>query len=163
MFVFSDQDLYVQDGFYVWFCFVIFIFLSIIGGVGLWVVVIVLFVVQIEFGIDCVDVFLFFIVMMVGFVVGNFFFGCFVDQYGIVWLVIVLVFFFSVGFVFVVVLLGIWSFLFVQGFLIGFGMFVIFGLLVVDVFYWFLKWCGLVVVCVVCGNYLVGVFWLLFV
>jgi len=153
------SDPFTQDGPYAWFRLAISILLSTIGGAGMWVVVIVLPDVQIDFGVDRAGASIPYTATMAGFAVGNYILGRFVDRYGIVPPVIASALFLAAGFSLAAVSRDIWLFTLAQGVLIGLGTAATFGPLVADVSHWFLKRRGLAVACAASGNYLAGVLW----
>lgn len=153
------SDPYVQDGPYAWFRLAISILLSTVGGAGMWVVVIVLPDVQTDFGVDRAGASLPYTATMVGFAVGNYILGRFVDRFGIVPPVIASALFLGAGFALAAVSPNILLFTVAQGVLIGLGTAATFGPLVADVSHWFLKRRGLAVACAASGNYLAGVLW----
>ncbi|TYC52253.1 MFS transporter [Rhodobacterales bacterium] len=153
------QDPYAQDGPYAWFRLAVSILLSTLGGAGIWAVVIVLPAVQADFGVDRADASLPYTATMIGFGLGNYLLGRFVDRYGIVPPVIGSALFLSGGFALAALSQDIWLFSLAQGLLIGFGTSATFAPLLADISHWFLKRRGLAVGCAACGNYLAGVVW----
>lgn len=125
----------------------------------MWVVVIVLPDVQTDFGVDRAGASLPYTATMVGFAVGNYILGRFVDRFGIVPPVIASALFLGAGFALAAVSPNILLFTVAQGVLIGLGTAATFGPLVADVSHWFLKRRGLAVACAASGNYLAGVLW----
>ncbi|QDG76971.1 MFS transporter [Labrenzia sp. PHM005] len=159
MSVANATDPYMPDGSYAWFRLAISILLSTLGGAGMWAVVIVMPAVQVDFGIDRAGAALPYTLTMIGFGLGNYLLGRFVDRYGIVPPVIASALFLSAGFALAALSTDIWSFSLAQGVLIGLGTSATFGPLVADVSHWFVKRRGLAVACAACGNYLAGVVW----
>ncbi|MBO6893614.1 MAG: MFS transporter [Roseibium sp.] len=155
----APQDPYVQDGPYAWFRLAISILLSTLGGAGMWAVVIVLPAVQADFGIDRAEASLPYTATMLGFAVGNYILGRFVDRFGIVPPVIASAFALSAGFALSALARDVWLFTLAQGVLVGLGTAATFGPLIADISHWFLKRRGLAVACAACGNYLAGVLW----
>lgn len=159
MSVTTVTDPYTPDGSYAWFRLAISILLSTLGGAGMWAVVIVMPAVQVDFGIDRAGAALPYTLTMIGFGLGNYLLGRFVDKYGIMPPVIGSAVFLSAGFALAALATDIWSFSLAQGVLIGLGTSATFGPLVADVSHWFVKRRGLAVACAACGNYLAGVLW----
>lgn len=155
----ASQDPYAQDGSYAWFRLAVSILLSTLGGAGMWAVVIVLPAVQADFGVDRADASLPYTATMIGFGVGNYLLGRFVDRYGIVPPVIASAVFLGAGFSLAAIAQDIWVFSLAQGVLVGLGTSATFAPLLADISHWFLKRRGLAVGCAACGNYLAGVVW----
>lgn len=150
---------YAPDGSYAWFRLAVSILLSTLGGAGMWAVVIVLPAVQADFGIDRAGASLPYTATMIGFGLGNYLLGRFVDRYGIVAPVVASAVCLAAGFALAAFSTGIWSFSLAQGVLIGLGTSATFAPLVADVSHWFVKRRGFAVACAACGNYLAGVLW----
>ncbi|MFO1035145.1 MAG: MFS transporter [Hyphomicrobiales bacterium] len=148
------------DSPYAWFRMAISLLIATIGGIGLWAPVIVLPVIQKEFGIDRAGASLPYTIIMIGFGLGGTMMGRVADRFGI-W---VPMFFGSIalgiGFFATAVSPNYWLFIAAQAGLIGFlGVATTFGPLVADISLWFQKRRGIAVAVVACGNYLAGTIW----
>lgn len=155
----NDTASHDIDGRYAWTRLVVSVLIATIGSVGMWSIVVVLPVVQAEFGVDRADASLAYTMTMVGFAVGNVWLGRFVDRAGSIFLPLVaaaaaLV----VGFVLGAFVSSIWLFALLQG-LIGFGASATFGPLIADLSHWFARRRGVAVAAAASGNYFAGALW----
>ncbi len=147
------------DGRYAWTRLLVSVLIATIGSVGMWSVVVVLPMVQREFGVDRADASLSYTMTMVGFAVGNVWLGQIVDRAGSIFLPLVA----SAAALFVGFVLGaavgsIWLFALLQG-LIGFGASATFGPLIADLSHWFARRRGVAVAAAASGNYFAGALW----
>jgi MFS family permease len=147
------------DGRYAWTRLVVSVLIATIGSVGMWSIVVVLPMVQAEFGVDRADASLAYTTTMVGFAIGNVWLGRFVDRAGSIFLPLVaaaaaLVAGFGLG----AMVSSIWVFALLQG-LIGFGASATFGPLIADLSHWFVKRRGVAVAAAASGNYFAGAIW----
>lgn len=147
------------DSPYSWRRLVLSILLSTIGSIGMWAIIMVLPEVQKEFGIDRGDASLAYSATMIGFAIGNYLLGRFVDRVGIYLTLIVAAIAQASGFVLVSISENFWLFVFLQGSLIGISTAVTFGPLIADVSHWFHRRRGVAIAAVASGNYLAGVIW----
>jgi MFS family permease len=151
---------HLPDSRYAWFRVFISLILATIGGVGLWAPVIVLPVVQQEFGVDRAGASLPYTLTMIGFGVGGVLMGRLADKRGIVVPLFMGTILLGLGFIGAAMAPGYWSFLAAQSGVIGlFGVATTFGPLVADVSLWFQKRRGIAVAIVASGNYLAGALW----
>jgi MFS family permease len=147
------------DSPYAWVRLGISMLLATIGGVGMWAVIVVLPVVQAEFGVDRAAASVPYTATMVGFAAGNVLIGRAIDRMGY-WIPAL---FASValgaGFLLASVTTSILQFTFVQGLLIGTGSAAIFGPLIADISHWFNRRRGVAVSAAAAGNYIAGAIW----
>ena len=109
------------DGRYAWTRLVVSVLIATIGSVGMWSVVVVLPMVQSEFGVDRADASLPYTMTMVGFALGNVWLGQIVDRAGSIFLPLVMsALALFVGYALGAMVSSIWVFALLQG-LIGFG------------------------------------------
>jgi MFS family permease len=147
-----------HDTRYSWTRLLLSLLIALIGNVGLWVIVMVMPAMQSELAVDRGEISIAYTATMVGFALGNYFVGRFVDRFGIVSTLIFAAF--VNGGMFWMVSLShslIWISIF--QFLLGFGAAATFGPLISDVSQWFLKRRGIAVAIASCGNYLSGAIW----
>jgi MFS family permease len=147
------------DSLYAWTRLAIALLISTIGGVGMWSVVVVLPVVQSEFGVARADAALPYTMTMIGFGIGGVVMGKLADRFGIVVPVVVGASLLSLGYVLSALSTSIFQFGLVQGVLIGFGTSTTFAPLMADSSLWFKKRRGAAVGLIASGNYLAGAVW----
>jgi len=147
------------DGGVAWRRLIAAVLLSMIGGVGMWSVVVALPSVQAEFGVDRAAASLPFTLAMLGFGVGGVAFGRLADRAGIMPPLALGALIMGLGYVLTTVTPGIVSFAIIYGVMIGVGSSACFGPLVADISCWFLRRRGLAVAICASGNYLAGAFW----
>ena len=154
------QSTSLQDSGYSWFRLAISLVLATIGGIGLWVPVIILPVIQQEFGIDRAGASLPYTGTMVGFAVGGLLMGRLSDRFGIVVPLVLSGIMLAAGFFLAAWSPNYWVYVFAQSVPIGLlGCASTFGPLVADVSLWFRKRRGIAVAIVASGNYLAGAIW----
>ncbi|MCA8930628.1 MAG: MFS transporter, partial [Alphaproteobacteria bacterium] len=140
------ETAYRPDSGYAWFRLFISLVLAIVGGIGLWLVVVVIPVVQEEFGVDRAGASLPYTVTFIGFAAGGFTMGKVADRFGIIVPVSIAGLALGAGFVLAAMSQSYWQLLAVQAVLIGFaGSAATFGPLVADVSQWFLKSRGIAI------------------
>jgi MFS family permease len=147
------------DGAYAWRRLAISTLLSTLGGVGMWAVVVVLPVVQAEFGVDRGDASLPYTLTMIGFALGNLAVGRFIDRFGFMWPGIIAAVLMGFGFVLAALTTSVTQFALVQGVLIGAGSSATFGPLIADISHWFDRRRGVAVGVAASGNYIAGAVW----
>src|SRR5215213_383180 len=148
------------DNAYAWSRVAISLALATIGGIGLWASVVVLPVIQVEFGIDRAGASLPYTVTMIGFAVGGLIMGHIADRRGITVPLLIGAISLGAGFVFSALAHGYIQFLVLQFLLIGLlGSSATFAPLVADVSQWFLARRGIAIAIVAGGNYLAGTIW----
>ena len=146
------------DSRYSWFRLAITLTIAIVGNAGIWIVVVVLPVVQAEFGIARADASLPYTLTMAGFAVGNLVIGRAVDRYGISVSLIGGTISVASGFA-LAALSGSVPVMTASHLLIGFGTAACFGPLIADISHWFVRHRGIAVAITASGNYLSGVIW----
>lgn len=147
------------DGTVAWRRLCAAVLLSMVGGVGMWSIVVALPSIQAEFGVDRASAALPFTLSMLGFGVGGVMFGRYADRAGIMPPLAIGCLLMALGYVLTTLTPGIVSFAIVFGGLVGIGGSACFGPLVADISTWFLKRRGLAVAICASGNYLAGAFW----
>lgn len=149
-----------QDSAASWRRLCVALILATIAGVGLWSTVVVLPVIQAEFGIDRAGASLPFTATLLGFAIGGVVMGRLADRVGIMIPVMIGAVVLGVGYVAASRVESYWAFLAIQAVLIGaFGSSPTFGPLVADVSFWFRKRRGIAVAITASGNYLAGAVW----
>ncbi len=143
-----------------WRRLIVCLILATIGGTGLWSSVVVLPVIQEEFGVNRGGASLPFTLTMVGFAFGGILMGRLADRVGIVIPVILGAVLLGAGYALASFAQSYWQFLAFQCVLIGMlGSSVTFGPLVADITHWFVRRRGIAVAIVASGNYLAGALW----
>lgn len=134
--------------------------LATIGGVGLWSSVVVLPVIEAEFGVDRGGASVPFTATMIGFAIGGVLMGRLADRVGIMIPVMLGAVILGVGYILAAQVESYWAFVAVQAVLIGaLGSSPTFGPLVADVSFWFRRRRGIAVAITASGNYLAGTVW----
>ncbi|WP_309501002.1 MFS transporter [Bradyrhizobium arachidis] len=137
---------------------VIALLIGSIGAVGMWAVVVVIPVVQAEFGATRGAVSLAFTMMMFGFGLGGVITGRITDRVGIVPAMAISIAFLGVANVLAGLSTMLWQFVAVY-FLIGLGTSATFAPLMAEASHWFERYRGLAVTIVASGNYVAGAMW----
>ncbi|MEM6498003.1 MAG: MFS transporter [Pseudomonadota bacterium] len=151
------------DGPEAWFRLVVAVILGTVGAVGMWAVVVVLPSVQAEFGVARADASMPYTATMVGFALGNFIVGRYVDRLGITIPVIAAALMLGSGLVLAAYTTDIWQFTIIQGVLVGLGTSATFGPLMASISHWFERRRGIAVAAAASGNYLAGTIWPIFI
>ncbi|HFC05176.1 MAG TPA: MFS transporter, partial [Rhizobiales bacterium] len=112
-----------------------------------------------DFGVDRGDASLAYSATMIGFALGNFLLGRFVDRFGIYLALMVAAIAQSAGFALASMSHNFWVFALLQGTLIGGSTAVTFGPLIADVSHWFHRRRGGAIAAIASGNYLAGTIW----
>jgi len=150
----------VVESAYAWRRLVASLALATIGGVGLWSVVVVLPVVQAEFGVARGSASLPYTATMLGFALGGVLMGRVADRFGIVAPLVAGSISLSLGYVLTARAASLGQLALTQGLAIGLlGSSVTFGPLVADVSHWFTRRRGIAVSISASGNYLAGTVW----
>jgi MFS family permease len=149
---------FVPDSAQAWVRLALAVVIGSIGSVGLWSVVVVLPVVQAEFGVTRGAVSLAFTLTMLGFGLGGVATGKVTDRFGIVVAIALSISFLGLGFVAAGLSTTLWQFIMVY-FLIGLGASASFGPLMAEASHWFERYRGLAVTIVASGNYVGGTLW----
>jgi MFS family permease len=152
------EDL--TDSGYAWWRLAASMALGTIGGVGMWSSVVVLPVIQAEFGIERGEASLPYTATMLGFAVGGVLMGRLSDRFGIMLPVLISALMLCVGYVLAAQATGLWQFLLAQALIIGMlGTATTFGPLIADVSHWFRRRRGIAVAIVASGSYAAGTIW----
>lgn len=148
------------DSPYAWMRLLLSLILMIIGGSGMYMVIVVLPEVQQEFGVARADASLPYTLAMIGFGIGGVFMGRLADRRG-VWLSVTLGgVCLGLGFVLGGSAASLWSFSLIQGVLVGMlGSSASFAPLMADTSLWFARRRGIAVGICASGNYLAGAIW----
>jgi MFS family permease len=129
-----------------------------IGSVGMWSVVVVLPVVQAEFGASRGAASLAFTLSMLGFGLGGVVTGRITDRFGIVTAILLSIAFLGAGYMLAGLSTTLWQFIAVS-LLIGLGTSATFAPLMAEASHWFERYRGLAVTIVASGNYVGGALW----
>jgi len=149
----------IESG-YAWMRLIVSLAIATIGGVGMWSVVVVLPVVQAEFGAARAGASLPYTLTMIGFATGGIVMGKVADRFGIVPPIVIGGIALCIGYVGAAHATSLWEFIFMQGVVIGFlGTSSVFGPLVADISHWFNRRRGTAVGICASGNYLSGTVW----
>jgi MFS family permease len=146
------------DSAYSWARLGIAMLIGTIGSVGMWSVVVVLPLVQADFGVARADASLPFTLAMVGFAFGNVIMGRMADRFGIVFPILCGGVSLGVGYVGAALSANLWLFAAAHA-LLGLGAATSFGPLIADTSHWFLRRRGIAVALCASGNYLGGTIW----
>ncbi len=148
------------DGPEAWRRLAIALLAATIGGVGLWSTVVVLPLIQQDFGVDRGGASLPFAMTMLGFAAGGIFMGRLSDKFGITLPMILGAVVLCGGYALSAAASSYWEFLIVHSLFVGMlGSSVTFGPLVADITHWFKKRRGIAVAICASGNYLAGTVW----
>ena len=151
---------HAPDSRYAWIRLAASLALAAISGIGLWAIIVILPVIQKEFGVDRAGASFPYTMTMIGFACGGVLMGRLADRFGIMVPMILSAVMLCVGFVAAGFAPSYWTFVVAQSLLIGcFGCATAFGPLVADVSLWFQKRRGLAVAIAASGNYLAGTIW----
>ncbi len=154
----KDSALFTPDSRLAWVRLVIALAIGSIGSVGMWSVVVVLPVVQAEFGASRGAVSLAFTLTMLGFGLGGVATGKITDRFGIVAAMALSIGFLGSAYVLAGLSTTLWQFIAVY-FLIGLGTSATFAPLMAEASHWFERYRGLAVTIVASGNYVGGTIW----
>lgn len=150
----------LQDSRAAWIRLGLSLILATIGGVGLWSTVVVLPVIEAEFGIDRGGASIPYTATLLGFALGGVLMGRLADRLGISIPIGLGAVFLAIGYASASQAGGYWQFVAIQAVLIGMlGSSATFGPLVADVSFWFSRRRGLAVAIAASGNYLAGAVW----
>jgi MFS family permease len=154
----EGSTAFIPDSAQAWVRLALAVVIGSIGSVGMWSVVVVLPVVQAEFGVSRGAVSLAFTLTMLGFGLGNIGAGKVTDRFGIAAAIALSIGFLTLGFVVAGLSTTLWQFIAVY-FLIGLGASASFGPLMAEASHWFERYRGLAVTIVASGNYVGGTIW----
>ena len=149
---------FTPDSRQAWVRLVLALVISSIGSVGMWSVVVVLPVVQSEFGATRGAVSLAFTLTMLGFGLGGVATGRITDRFGIVTALTLSIGGLTLAYAAAGASTTLWQFILVH-LLIGLGTSALFGPLMAEVSHWFERYRGLAVTIVASGNYIGGAVW----
>jgi MFS family permease len=153
-----DSPLFTPDSGEAWMRLALALVIGSIGSVGMWSVVVVLPVVQAEFGATRGAVSLAFTLTMLGFGLGGVATGKITDRFGIVAAMALSITFLGTAYVLAGLSTTLWQFILVHV-LIGLGTSATFGPLMAEASHWFERYRGLAVTIVASGNYVGGTIW----
>jgi MFS family permease len=153
-----DSPLFTPDSGQAWVRLALALVIGSIGSVGMWSVVVVLPVVQAEFGATRGAVSLAFTLTMLGFGLGGVATGKITDRFGIVAAMALSITFLGTAYVLAGLSTTLWQFIAVHV-LIGLGTSATFGPLMAEASHWFERYRGLAVTIVASGNYVGGTIW----
>jgi MFS family permease len=153
-----DSPLFTPDSGQAWVRLALALLIGSIGSVGMWSVVVVLPVVQAEFGATRGAVSLAFTLTMLGFGVGGVATGRVTDRFGIVAAMALSISFIGLAYVLAGLSTTLWQFIAVH-ILIGLGTSATFGPMMAEASHWFERYRGLAVTIVASGNYVGGTLW----
>ncbi len=154
----KDSALFTPDSGKAWMRLALALVIGSIGSVGMWSVVVVLPVVQAEFGATRGAVSLAFTLTMLGFGLGGVATGKITDRFGIVAAMALSITFLGLAYVLAGLSTTLWQFIAVHV-LIGLGTSATFGPLMAEASHWFERYRGLAVTIVASGNYVGGTIW----
>lgn len=132
--------------------------LSLVGNAGMWAIIVILPAVQAEFGVDRATASLPYTLTMVGFALGNWVIGRWVDRYGVGRVLAVAALMMASSFAGAAAAPNIATLSALQ-LVVGFATAASFGPLIADVSQWFLRRRGIAVAIIASGNYLSGAIW----
>lgn len=155
----APEDVPFQpDSGYAWRRLLACLALGSMACAGMWTVVVVLPVVQGEFGIARSMASVPYTAMMIGFGIGTIFLGKIADRIGIVTPLVAAALALGVGYAVAGLAPNLWVFVLAYC-LIGIGTGAGFAPLMTDISYWFVKRRGTAVTLAACGSYIAGMIW----
>ena len=149
---------FIPDSGQAWVRLALAVVIGSIGSVGMWSVVVVLPVVQGEFGATRGAISLAFTLTMLGFGLGGVATGRITDRFGIVVAMGLSIAFLGLAYVAAGLSTTLWQFIAVH-ILIGLGTSATFAPLMAEASHWFERYRGLAVTIVASGNYVGGALW----
>jgi MFS family permease len=149
---------FTPDSGQAWVRLALALIIGSIGSVGMWSVVVVLPVVQNEFGATRGAVSLAFTLTMLGFGLGGVVTGKITDRFGIVAAMALSIAFLGSAYVLAGLSSTLWQFIAIY-FFIGLGTSATFAPLMAEASHWFERYRGLAVTIVASGNYVGGAIW----
>jgi len=147
------------DSGYAWGRLMICLMLSTIGSVGLWAGVVVLPLIQEDYGVDRGAASLAYTSVMLGFGIGGVIIGRLVDRLGALIPIFLAAICIGSGFYLSALSTNIWQLSLINGLLVGVGASATFAPLMADVSQWFVRRRGTAIAICASGNYLAGVIW----
>lgn len=146
------------DSAYSWGRLAITLGIAMVANVGMWAIIVIMPAVEAEFGLSRSEASLPYTLTMIGFALGNFVIGRWVDRYGISRVLIVCSTAAAAAFGVATLAPSLFVLSLVQ-LLVGFFCAVGFGPLIADVSHWFIRRRGIAVAIAASGNYLSGAIW----
>jgi MFS family permease len=146
------------DSSYAWWRLAASVTLSMVGGIGMWCLVVALPAVQQDLGVSRADISFAYTMNTLGFFVGGVAMGRLVDSRGIVLTAVLSALGLALGFATAPMASSLAPFALAQA-LIGFSAAATFAPLVADISHWFEKRRGIAVAIAASGNYLAGTIW----
>ena len=153
-----DSSIFIPDSRRAWIRLWIAVVIGSIGSVGMWSVVVVLPVVQSEFGATRGGASLAFTMVMLGFGAGGVVTGKITDRFGIVTAIGAGIAIMGLGYIGVGYVSALWQFILLH-FAIGLASSATFGPLMAEASHWFDRYRGLAVTIAASGNYVGGAVW----
>lgn len=154
----SRSPAFVPDSAAAWRRLGLVLLIATVGSVGMWSVVVVLPIVQAEFGASRADASLAFTMTMIGFGVGGVATGRLSDKFGILPAIAIGVAALFCGYVGAGFATALWQFTIIHV-LVGLGASATFAPLMAEASHWFVKRRGIAVTIAASGNYLAGAIW----
>jgi MFS family permease len=154
----KGSTAFTPDSGQAWVRLALALVIGAIGSVGMWSVVVVLPIVQGEFGATRGAISLAFTLTMLGFGLGGVATGRITDRFGIVVAMGLSIVFLGLAYVAAGLSTTLWQFIAVH-ILIGLGTSATFAPLMAEASHWFERYRGLAVTIVASGNYVGGTFW----
>ncbi len=132
----------------------------LVGGAAMYVVIVVLPLLQKEFGATRAEVSMPWLLTMLGFGLGGILVGRISDRWGIFWPSVSAALCIGLGFVAAAQVDALWKFALIQGVVISmFGGAASFGPLVADISHWFSRRRGIAMAICISGNFAAGAVW----
>ncbi len=147
------------DSAYSWFRLAAALAISTVGSVGLWSVVVVLPLVQQEFGSQRAGASLPYTLVMLGVAFGTILMGRLADRFTMALPIVLAAILIGAGYIVAGFAPNLTVFALAHGLLIGIGTSAGFAPLMADISHWFVKRRGLAVVIAASGNYIAGTIW----
>ena len=154
----KGSTVFIPDFGQAWVRLALALVIGAIGSVGMWSVVVVLPIVQGEFGATRGAISLAFTLTMLGFGLGGVATGRITDRFGIVVAMGLSIVFLGLAYVAAGLSTTLWQFIAVH-ILIGLGTSATFAPLMAEASHWFERYRGLAVTIVASGNYVGGTLW----
>jgi MFS family permease len=148
------------DSPYAWYRLAMSLLISMIGGVGLWSVVVTLPAVEAEFGVARGDASLPYTATMIGFAIGGIMMGRLADRFGILVPLRCGTIALALGYAAASQSTSLWQYTLAHGLLVGLlGSSSTFGPIISDVSLWFVRRRGIAVAIGASGSYMAGTVW----
>ena len=154
----ASHSAFRPDSHAAWVRLGIALIIGSLGSVGMWSVVVVIPIVQLEFHATRGAASLAFTCAMMGFGIGGVLMGRLSDRFGIVPAIAIGIVGIFLGYIGAGYSQALWQFN-IMHFFIGLGAAATFGPLMAEASHWFEKYRGLAVTIAASGNYIAGTFW----